>query len=203
MPTGCRTVGNEFLNLLIRWVRRFSQKQAVLRVRCKKSKLTSRVVSRAHRTCACQLASPVNCQRPLKYFKRSGSVKPHAPFKTCECCRGRAGGNLPTSRSLDTGAAHATCCALGEATRGHNTALPSLRFPASSLALTSGPPTSSPLPSTTRTPPSTFRSALRTPSRLCLTAHESGVKPNFLVSARTFPAPRSSGAPKGDLSETF
>ena len=49
------------------------------------------------------------------------------------------------SGSQDTGAAHATCCALGEATRGHNaatalvhiaTAQRRLRFPGS------GPPTS-------------------------------------------------------------
>ena len=57
------------------------------------------------------------------------------------------------SGSLDTGAAHATCCALGEATRGHNAvtdlctlrlspaiALQRLRF----LAPTSDPPTSAP-----------------------------------------------------------
>ena len=58
------------------------------------------------------------------------------------------------------------------------TALPRLRFPASSLALT---PTSSPRPSATLTLPSTFRSALRTQSRPGLTAHKPSVKPNWLT----------------------
>ena len=61
------------------------------------------------------------------------------------------------------------------------TTLPRLRFLASSLALASGLPTSSPLPSATLTPPSTSRSALRTPSRPGLTARKPGVKPNLPI----------------------
>ena len=64
------------------------------------------------------------------------------------------------TRSLDTSAAHATCCAGGEATRGHNV-IARLRWRSldSSVALTSGQRMSSPLPWTIHRQPLRSRSA--------------------------------------------
>ena len=137
---------------------------------------------------------------------RLGCAGPREPAP-CAACQ---------SGSLDTDAAHTSCCALGEDTRGLNAVTSLVHAAAQSFdctaetevpglvpGTTSDPPTSSPPPQATLTPPSTSRSALRTPSRPGLTAHKQGATPNSpttalsstLSSARTFPAPRSSGAP--------
>ena len=84
---------------------------------------------------------------------------------------------------------HATCCALGEATRGHNAVTALVHAAAQSCdciaegevpGLIPGTDPTHFCPSATRTPPSTFRFALHTPSRPGLTAHKPGVKPNLL-----------------------
>ena len=85
------------------------------------------------------------------------------------------------------------------------------RFPASSLALRSGPPTCSPPPLATRALPWTSRPALRTLSNVAQTARNPGSRPNLFTTAHTFPpssdrtspTPRSSGAPVGDLTRTL
>ena len=74
--------------------------------------------------------------------------------------------------------------ALGEATRGHSAAAAFIHAAAQytaetevlglNLALTSGPPTSSPPPLATRRPPWTSRSALRTHSKLAQIARNPG-----------------------------
>ena len=99
--------------------------------------------------------------------------------------------------SLDTGAAQASCCAWARPPAAKTrpphlfTLLPNsaitplrLRFLASSLALISGPLTSSVPPSATRTPPWTSRFALRTHSKLVQTVRTLQT-PHLLVRPQT------------------
>ena len=110
--------------------------------------------------------SPNSATRRLTIMGPCSS--PRSTLIRSACALGCAGPSEPTPcaacqfGSLDTGAAHATCWALGEATRGHNavtalihaaahpvtTPLRPRRFLASSLAPTS---TSSPPPSNSYT----------------------------------------------------
>ena len=118
--------------------------------------------------------------------------------------------------SLDTGAAHATCCTVGEATRGHdavNAAAQSCDCTAETEVPALIPGTTcdlrmfSPLHWATPTPPSKSRSAHHIHNRLVLTARRPDTKPNSPTvshtfppsSARTSPTPRLCGVPMGDL----
>ena len=111
-----------------------------------------------------------------------------------------------------------SCCAVGEATRGHNAVttlvhaaaqcdctvemeVPGL-IPGTDLRMFSPPPWASP------TPPLTSRSVPRTLSRPALTARRPDTRPNSRITAhlpflsvRTHPTRRSCGVPKGNLSE--
>ena len=121
------------------------------------------------------------------------------PEESVDSVRLRLGcaGPCEPSGSLDTGATHATCCALGEATRGHNAVTALVHAAAQSCDCTAETEVLGLIPGTdlrpanvllaTPTPPSTSRSALRTPSRPRLTAHKPGVKPNSPTTAYTYP----------------
>ena len=113
---------------------------------------------------------------------RLGCAGPCEPVACAACQNG----------SLDMGASHATCCAVGEATRGHNAVATlvhaaaqscdctaEMDFLFSSLALTCGPRMFSPLPWATPTLPLTSRSAPRTLSKPAQTARRPDTRPNL------------------------
>ena len=126
--------------------------------------------------------------------------------------------------SLDTGAAHATCCAVGEATRGHNAVTTLVHAAAQSCDCTAEMEVPGLIPGTDLRPADVLtsalgnsytahdasRSALRTLSRLVLIARRPDTRPNSHITAHTFPPSsartsptrRSCGVPVGDLIET-
>ena len=89
------------LNLPVQTVGTQSQKQAVTHTQqqnhCKLPGVSCFAnTARAHLS-SITVTSPANRPRALKYHKRGPSVNPYAPLKTCNCCLGRALGNLPTA----------------------------------------------------------------------------------------------------------
>ena len=107
---------------------------------------------------------------------------------TCAACN---------SGILDTGAAHASCCALGEATRGHNAVSSLIHAAAQQCDHTSEMEVPglipgmdlrySPRPWAMPTLHWMSPSAPRTPPRLVLTATSPGSRPNLSIMAPTWP----------------
>ena len=144
---------------------------------------------------------------------RLGCAGPAEPV-TCAACN---------SGILDTGAAHASCCALGEATRGHNAVTSLLHAAAQQCDHTSEMEVPGLIPGIDLRPADVLTSALGnaytaldvsicsphaleagtdcTQSRVAAKLERYG--PTWLLSfARTSPTPQSSGAPTGDLTPT-
>ena len=97
--------------------------------------------------------------------------------------------------SLDTGAAHVTCCALGEATRGHNAVTALVHAAAQSCDCTAETEVLGLIPGT---------DLRRCPGPDCTqTRHEAKLAYDgpHLSSLLAFPAPRYCGVPMDDLTE--
>ena len=127
---------------------------------------------------------------------RLGCAGPAEPI-TCAACN---------SGILDTGAAHASCCALGEATRGHNAVSSLIHAAAQQCDHTSEMEVPGLIPGTDLRPADILTSALGN----AYTALSPGSRPNLSTMAPTWPPffaktsliPQSSGAPTGDLTPT-
>ena len=78
------------------------------------------------------------------------------------------------SRSLDRGAAHATCCALGEATRGHNAVTALVHAAAQSCDCTAEAEVPGLIPGTDLSPADVLTSLHRTGHLDLLSAHPAG-----------------------------
>ena len=123
--------------------------------------------------------------------------------------------------SLDTGAAHATCCAVGEATRGHNAVTTLVPAAAQSCDCTAEMEVHGLIRGTDLRPADVLTSALgnsctaldisicsphaqQAAADCTQTRHEAKLAHNTFPpsSTRTFPTPRSCGVPMGDLIET-
>ena len=120
---------------------------------------------------------------------RLGCAGPAEPI-TCAACN---------SGILDTGAAHASCCALGEATRGHNAVTSLLHAAAQQCDHTSEMEVPGLIPGTDLRPADVLTSAWAMPTRrstcpfvprmlwrLALTARSPGWRPNLNVTALTW-----------------
>ena len=140
---------------------------------------------------------------------RLGCAGPTEPV-TCAACN---------SGVLDTGAAHASCCALGEATRGHNAVSSLIHAAAQQCDHTSEMEVPGLIPGTDLRPADVLTSALGNAytaldvsicSPHALTALSPGWRPSWNTTAptwlpsfaRTSPTPRSCGVPMGDLTRT-
>ena len=126
---------------------------------------------------------------------RLGCAGPAEPT-TCAACN---------SGILDTGAAHASCCALGEATRGHNAVSSLIHAAAQQCDHTSEMEVPGLIPGTDLRPADVLTSALGN----AYTALDVSIcsphamAPTWLPSSvRTSPTPRSCGVPMGDLTLT-
>ena len=124
---------------------------------------------------------------------RLGCAGPCEPVP-CAACQ---------SGFLDT----ATCCALGEATRGHNVVTALVHATAQSCDCAVETEVPGLIPGIDLRPADVLTShpwqLVHRPRHLDLLSTQTRpLRPAPPLSARTFPAPRSSGAPTGDLTET-